>query len=97
GITSETQRLPPRSTRRKIKGSPLDGARRSCAAPFKEQANKEKEQVRAEVELRARSPMPSVVSVEQQDKDPPVRNVEQIQVILGGGPLVTPQTAEDVL
>ncbi|KAJ1100991.1 hypothetical protein NDU88_006066 [Pleurodeles waltl] len=62
------------------------GARRSYAAPSKEQATKERERTCAEVELRAGSPTPSVGSVEQQDKDPPVLDVEQIQVILGRGP-----------
>ncbi|KAJ1129293.1 hypothetical protein NDU88_007664 [Pleurodeles waltl] len=73
-----------------VGGVVLTGARRSCAAPSNEQATKERERVRAEVELRAGSTTPSTGSVEQQDKDPPVLDVEQIQVILGGGPMVTP-------
>ncbi|KAJ1175486.1 hypothetical protein NDU88_000774 [Pleurodeles waltl] len=77
--------------------SPPDGARRSRAAPSKEQATKEREQVRAGVELRAGSPKPSKGRVKQKEKDPPVLDVEQIHVILHGGLLVTPQTAEDVI
>ncbi|KAJ1150189.1 hypothetical protein NDU88_002985 [Pleurodeles waltl] len=88
-------RLRPRCTRQR--GGPPDGAQRSRAAPFKDQATKEREQERAEVKLRAGSPMLSVGRVEQQDKDPPVLDVEQIHVILGGVPLVTPQTAEDMI
>ncbi|KAJ1141427.1 hypothetical protein NDU88_007760 [Pleurodeles waltl] len=91
GITAEAPRLPPRSMRHKTKGSPPDGARRSCAAPPKEQATTERERARAEVELRAGSPMLSVGSVEAKDKDYLVLDVEQIQVILGGGLLVTLQ------
>ncbi|KAJ1121135.1 hypothetical protein NDU88_009263 [Pleurodeles waltl] len=82
---------------RKTKGSLPDGARRSRAAPSKEEATKGRERPWAEVELRAGSPKPSEGRVEQQDKDPPVLDVEQIHVILGGGPLVTPQIAEDVI
>ncbi|KAJ1140243.1 hypothetical protein NDU88_006600 [Pleurodeles waltl] len=60
------------------KGGPPTGAQRSCAAPSKEQATKVREQALPEVELQAGSPTPFVGSVEQQDKDPPVLDVEQI-------------------
>ncbi|KAJ1200835.1 hypothetical protein NDU88_004656 [Pleurodeles waltl] len=54
-------------------------------------------QVLAEMELRAGPPPSPELREEQQDVDPPALDKEQMHVILGNGPLVTPQTAEDVL
>ncbi|KAJ1131772.1 hypothetical protein NDU88_010105 [Pleurodeles waltl] len=58
----------------------------------------ERERVLTEVELRVGSPASSSMeSVEQQDKTPLGLDEEQLRAALGGGPKVTPQTAEDVL
>ncbi|KAJ1118383.1 hypothetical protein NDU88_006574 [Pleurodeles waltl] len=67
------------------------------AVPSREQAAKERAHVVEEMEPRARSPPPPVMSGEQLDADVPDLDDEQMRAILGGGLLVTPQTAEDEL
>ncbi|KAJ1179173.1 hypothetical protein NDU88_004409 [Pleurodeles waltl] len=67
------------------------------AGPNREQAAKERAKAVAEMELRAGPPPSPELREEQQDVDTPVLDKEQMHVILDDGPLVTPQTAEDVL
>ncbi|KAJ1140858.1 hypothetical protein NDU88_007196 [Pleurodeles waltl] len=63
--------------------------------PRAEQASMERDRACVEVERRVGSPASSARSVDQQDVVSPDLEVEQ--VILGEGPTVTPQTAEDLL
>ncbi|KAJ1186963.1 hypothetical protein NDU88_003742 [Pleurodeles waltl] len=63
----------------------------------REQAAKERAQVVAEMELWAGTPPSPVVSRDRLDADVPDLEDEQMHTLLGGGPPVTPQTAEDWL
>ncbi|KAJ1176990.1 hypothetical protein NDU88_002257, partial [Pleurodeles waltl] len=68
-----------------------------ASVPTADQASMEREQARAEVEQRVGFLASSVRSEERQDRDSPELDVEHFKAILGWGPMVTPQTAEDVL
>ncbi|KAJ1176077.1 hypothetical protein NDU88_001360 [Pleurodeles waltl] len=93
--TCRRRRRPP--PRHKTRGNQDVSRRQPQAGPSREQAAKERAQMVAEMELQAGSLPPPVKRGEQPDADVPDLDDEQMHAILGGGPLVTPQTAEDVL
>ncbi|KAJ1153889.1 hypothetical protein NDU88_006647 [Pleurodeles waltl] len=90
-------RLPSHSARCGPQREHRDGAWRTKVVPPAEQASMERDQACAEVKRRVGSPASSVRSVDQQDMVSPDLEVEQFRAILGKGPMVTPQTAEDLL
>ncbi|KAJ1216802.1 hypothetical protein NDU88_004401 [Pleurodeles waltl] len=71
--------------------------RQPQADSSREQAAKERGQIMAEMELWAKTPPPPVLSGEWLETDVPELEDEQIHALLGDGPPVTPQTAEDLL
>ncbi|KAJ1195667.1 hypothetical protein NDU88_004935 [Pleurodeles waltl] len=96
-IAQVTPKPSPLSTRQKTRGNHDVSSRHPRAHPSREQAAKERAQVVAEMELRTGPPLPPAMREEQPDADNLDLDEEQMHVILGGGPTITPQTAEDVL
>ncbi|KAJ1079834.1 hypothetical protein NDU88_000067 [Pleurodeles waltl] len=96
-MTLDPSHPPSRSARRSPQRDCKVGAGRTQAASTAEQAFLERTQAYAEVERRRGSSGSSAGSAYHLDAASPDLAMEQVQAILGEGPTVTPQSAEDLL
>ncbi|KAJ1197267.1 hypothetical protein NDU88_001129 [Pleurodeles waltl] len=97
GMALDPYHPPSRSVKRGPRRGHRVGARCTQAAPTAEQASMGRDRACAEVERRVGSPASSVRCVDHLDAASPDLEMEQVRAILGEGPMVTPQSAEDLL